>query len=436
MARAAFAALGFLFALGCATGPKYPALYSHLRAGDCKAATEHVEKQEKAYGANQRLLFLMDAGAVSLYCGQHEKSNGYLHEADRLAEDLWTKSITREGAAFLINDYTIPYSGEDFEKAFINMLSAVNYAVLGQYDEALVECRRLNGKLVEINEKYEKKSVYKEDAFGRYLSGMLYEADSVGSLSNIDNAFIDYDRAFDAFRDYAAQYGTPLPDVFLEDYFRIAEAAERLDEAKAKVGPRANLQWMSHRDARKRGKIVLIHMRGRAPVKEEDKVVLPAARGPITMAFPRYVVSRPGCRSSELVVKSSSAMKNAESELVEDVAGIAVKNLDDRKGRVVAKTLARAVAKQVAIDAAARQAGDRHKRELTRLGLNILNIVIERADTRSWRTLPAEISLTRLYVAPGQYEVSAQTCGERRMFSGSTGVKAGETKFLLLVTGN
>jgi hypothetical protein len=184
-ARGTASALILLLLSGCAPGLNYRTLDSQMTAGDCTAATGYIEKSEASYGANRRLIFLMDAAAVNMYCGRYEKSNLYLHEADLLAEDLWTKSITREGVAFLVNDYTIAYSGEDFEKAFVNMLSAINYAVLGRYDEALVECRRLNSKLVEINEKYEKKSVYKEDAFGRYLSGLLYEASGMGSYQNM-----------------------------------------------------------------------------------------------------------------------------------------------------------------------------------------------------------------------------------------------------------
>lgn len=433
-ARGTASALLLLLLAGCAPGLNYRTLDSQMRAGDCDAATGYIEKSEASYGSNCRLIFLMDAAAVNMYCGRLEISNHYLHEADLLAEDLWTKSITREGVAFLVNDYTIAYSGEDFEKAFINMLSAINYAVLGRYDEALVECRRLNSKLVEINEKYEKKSVYKEDAFGRYLSGLLYEASGMGSYQNMDSAFIDYDRAYTAFSDYEKDYGTPVPGMFIEDYLRVAGAAGRLEEAKARVGSLRGIKWLDHREARGLGRIVFIHMNGRAPYKVDDKLLVPSRHGPITLAFPRYVAKGPGCRTSELVVSSRTGTLSAGAELVEDVGAIAVKNLEDRMGRVVAKTIARAVAKQAAIDAASRQFKDKQTGELARLGLNILNIALERADTRSWRTLPAEIYLARLFLPAGDYKISGRHCGKTAVLHDSIKVRAGETRFVLMET--
>ena len=43
--------------------------------------------------------------------------------------------------------------------------------MLGKTEDALVEIRRLDTLLTGLNNKYDAKSVYKEDAFARYLSG-------------------------------------------------------------------------------------------------------------------------------------------------------------------------------------------------------------------------------------------------------------------------
>lgn len=426
----------FLMVLGCAAGVDYRVLDQQMGSDGCLEAAAYIEEKEESYGANRRLLFLLDAASVNMYCGRYEKSNQYFQEADSLAEDLWTKSVTKEAAAFFLNDYTRPYSGEDFERALVNMLSALNYAVMGDYAEALVEVRRLNSKLTEFNDKYEEKNVYKEDAFGRYLSGMIYEAEGADRLENIDSAFIDYSAAVDVYRDYEKKYGTPMPDALVEDYLRIAEAADRLGEAKRKLGPLGKRKWMKHRDARKLGKIVFIHLSGRAPEKVEDRLFIQTPSGPITLAFPRFEISpveESGCGKGEMeLVSSSGPVSIVEAEMVEDIAGIAVKNLDDRKGRVIAKTIARAVVKQVAIHEAANNMKDEKARQLTKLGLNIVNLFVERADTRSWRTLPAEIYLARTYVPEGQYDVFGKRCGVNKVVVDSVYVRPGQTKFVLL----
>jgi hypothetical protein len=424
--------LGVFFVLfvlsGCAGGMDYKVLGGHMRAGNCQAATAFVEKAEGVYGRNSRLLFLLDAAQINMLCGRHEESNRYFHDAERLAEDLWTKSVSREAVALATNEYARPYGGEDFEKALVNLSSAVNYAVLNRMDEALVECRRLDSNLSLYNEKYEKKNVYKEDAFGRYLSAMIYESD--GSL---DDAYIDYYKAYRAYLNYGKQYGTPMPSILVMDLIRAAQATYRLEDLRAEFGI-VEKSDPDYADTKELGRIVLIHYSGRSPVKREESIIIPLNSGPIKVAFPKYEASKTSCGKSEMIVSSASEDISARAELVEDINAIAIKNLDDRKARVVARTIARTAIKQGIIDAAASQIGDRELRRLTRIGLNVVNLAVERADTRSWRTLPAKIYLSRVYVPPGQYGVAVSMCGVRKKTSHTLDMKAGQTRFVLLHT--
>ena len=415
--------LAFLVLFGCARGIDYKTLGNNIRAGDCQTAVEQVREMD--YGKNQKLLYLLDAAQVNMLCGRHEKSNEYFHEAEELAEDLWTKSVSKEAAAFITSDYTIPYGGEDFERALINLLSALNYAILGQHDEALVECRRLDANLNLYNDKYANKNVYKEDAFGRYLSGLIYEA-----TGGMDDAYIDYYKSYKVFQDYGRDYGTPTPSALVEDLLRTARATGRLEDLGSELGLDGPVK-LAHEEARKLGKIVFVHLNGLSPVKVEESIVVVTKSGPIKIAFPKYVVRKPACGKSELV---ASGGLGARTELFEDINGIAVKSLDDRKVRVVAKTIARAVVKQVVINTAASQIDDRVARDATKMVLNIVNLALERADKRSWRTLPGEIYLARLYVPAGDYDLAVKMCGGSKRPLKSVSVKSGETKFVMLHT--
>jgi hypothetical protein len=404
---------------GCVAGLNYKKLGNHLKSGSCPQAITYIEKNEKNYGSNERLLFLLDSAIVNMMCGNYEKSNEYLHSAEALAEDLWTKSFTRETASFFLNDYTIPYAGEEFERALINLLSAINYVRLGQYEEALVECRRLDVMLTALNDKYEKKNIYKEDAFGRYLSGIIYEA-----TDNLDDAYIDYFKALQVFNDYERNYNTPVPQILLKDIFRIAETTDRLEEVEPFLKGYDTTTWLKYSDIEDSGRIIFIHFNGISPVKKEDKLVIPTKEGPITLAFPKYVVTPPYCRNSKVIVESNSIYKETDAELVEDINKIAVKNLEDRKARVIAKTVARAAVKKVTIHSIAK---DRMTEQL----LNIANIIIERADTRSWRTLPGEIYLSSLFLPEGKYHVYISQCGGEKTIVETVRLRAGETRFVL-----
>jgi hypothetical protein len=398
-----------------------------LKVNNCPVATEYVEKREKNYGPNRRLLFLLDSATVNMLCGNYVVSNDYFHRAEDLAEELWTRSVSREAASFLVNDYTIPYSGEDFERALINLFSAINYAVMGKNEDALVECRRLDANLSVFNQKYENKSVYKEDAFGRYLSGIIYEA-----ADDLNDAYIDYFKAYQAFRDYKRDYGTPVPLILEEDLVRTAEATQRSNELRSLIDVAVGVP--SYQDSRKLGKVVIIHFTGTGPVKEEEKLSIPIERGTIPLAFPRFRVLPPSCRDGEVIAESVSQIEHSGSVLVEDINRIAVKDLNDRRGRVVAKVIGRAVVKQVAIDAATKDIKDKNERDMAKVFLNLMSSALEKADTRSWRTLPGEIYLSRMFLPEGKYSIYAKPCGREKVLIDSILIKPGETKFLLFST--
>ncbi len=322
------------FLQGCAPSFKHVALDNHIKAGNCQGAADYLKENEISYGKNGKLNFLLDSAMINLQCGNYDESNGYFHQADELAEDLWTKSLTKEAASFITNDYMLPYRGEDFERALINLFSAVNYVMTGNNEEALVECRRLDSLLTMFNDKYEGKNVYKEDAFGRYLSGMIYEANG-----NLDDAYIDYFKAFKAFQDYEKHYGTGLPKILLSDISRVAKAIGRFDELSSYEIFGRTYDGMKQKEVKKMGKIVMIHLNGKSPVKVDDKIIVKAKDGPVSIAFPRYQVNKPRCGESTLIIKTSSGSITADAELVEDVNGVAVKSLEDRKVRVVVKAI-------------------------------------------------------------------------------------------------
>ncbi|MGA1868459.1 MAG: COG3014 family protein [bacterium] len=410
--------VGFTLCGGCAPALNYRTLENHMRARNCPVAIEFLKKNKKSYGHNNTLIFLLDSAMINLRCGNYDESNTYFHKAEKLAEELWTKKLSKEAASFITNDFILPYNGEDFERALINLFSALNYVIEGKNEDALVECRRLDSLLLSFNDKYEKKNVYKEDAFGRYLSGMLYEANG-----NLEDAYIDYFKAFKAFQDYGKHYGTRMPESLLHDIIRVAQATGRADELDRYNIGADHYTGIQQKNAEKMGRIVMIHLNGKSPVKIEDKLIVGTKEGPVSMAFPRYVVNKPQCSASTMIIKGPSKTITVEAELVEDINKIAVKNLDDRKGRIMAKAIARVALKQTAT----KKIDD----PFLRFAANVTNTVfIEKADTRSWKTLPGEIYLARSFVPEGEYCISVNHCGGSQHLD-TIHIKAGETAFLL-----
>jgi hypothetical protein len=417
--------LAMLMLAGCAGGTILTRVDENLARGDCPAAIALIDEGRAHYGSNGRLLYLLDSAMVYMQCGDGAAAQVRFRDAEDLADSLWTESITRNALSLVTNDRALAYAGEDFERVMIHLMSAIVYLQAGQTEDALVEARRLDTLLAVYNDRYEKKNVYKEDAFARYLSGLLHESDG-----DWDDAFIDYRRAADVYRDDYRRYGVGLPDMLMEDLVRAARVVDRLADIGDLVPP-GRIAPQARSDQRPdQGKVVFITFAGYAPEKVQDMVVVPTPHGPVGVAFPRMVVTPPVCSQGRLTLTGKDHVFESELVLVEDINRIALRNLDDRKGRILAKAIARAVAKQVAIHSIARSQDDRDHQQAIEAILNLVNILlVERADTRSWRTLPGRIYMTRIQVPAGDYTAELAACGKAASL-GPLAVAPGTTRYL------
>ena len=399
-----------------------------MATGNCPGSIEILKNSKAAYGNKAQLLHLLDSGMIQFQCNNPQTASKFFTDADELAQSLWTTSVTKEAASYITNDLVIPYKGEDYERALINLFSAFSYIKLGEYEEAMADCRRLDTVLTEYNSKYETKNVYKEDALGRYISGLLSESEKEYS-----EAYIYYYEAYKAFQSYNESYGTVTPLCLFEDILRVASPADKRREALSIIPNAKAIKYISHKAAKKMGKVVLIHMSGKAPVKIENKFTVATATGPISIAFPAYTTSPPSCHFSKLILKSDANTIEQNAVLFEDINGIAVKDLDDRKVRITAKAIARAVAKQAIVHASSKEVEKRYGAMAglaAKIAGNIAASALEKADTRSWRTLPGEIYIARAFVPEGNYQVMVEDCYGNQKAVDSITVKSGESKFV------
>jgi hypothetical protein len=412
----------------------YGVVERQMAAEQFSGADATIEKNKGGYGSRNAVLYDMDRGMTLHLSGQYAESNKYLEDAERRIEDLFTKSVTAETGAMFTNDNTLPYEGEDFEKVMINLVAALNYVQLGQPDEALVEARKVDHKLNLFNDKYQKKNIYKEDAFARYLSGILFEA-----KGELNDAFISYRKAYETYQDYKKFYGTAVPDSLPADLLRVTEALG-LPEEHAEYKKRfPGTTWIPYQRMKGQGEILFISFNGRSPAKEEAFIVAPIPDGKkgtylLKVALPTFVERPTDIGYIGLTVEPGRL--TGRTYPVEDITEIAKKNLDDRIGRITAKAIARATAKYLASREIRKAAGDDPLTKfIAEVGTDIYSLASEQADLRSWRTLPGEIQLARVAVPPGRYTVEAVYHGRgggavgRKTFENVV-VKAGEKRFI------
>ena len=389
------------------------------------------------------MLYYLDRGIIAHFAGRYRESNESFSKAESIMEELYTKSLSKQAASFLISDNTIPYRGEDFERAMVNLFMALNYVGLGRWEDALVEARKVDNKLMVINSQYdeEERNVYKEDGFIRFLMGALYEAEG-----EINDAFISYRKAEQIYRsDYLPNYGVRPPPFLIEDLLRSAGAMGFYDEVDEIQHEYPGVQSISFADKMERAEVFCIHYNGLGPQKVEGLfLALMPDNVVVKVAYPKFE------KRSYQISRGEITLRNLESRryyrfptvLMEDIASIAVTNLENRINRIKTKAIARATAKYLVSKAAERVAEEKGGELLSlivKASANVVSVATEQADIRQWRLLPAEVRVGKTLIPAGQYsgKIEFVSSGGAPISSREIApfrVKKGEKRFFILRT--
>jgi uncharacterized protein len=445
--RALFTVAVVALLSGCSPSVnRYLLIDASLRANDPKGADAIVQQAEKDYGEKSLVLYGMDRGMTLQLVGDYQQSNAVLEQAEEELDRLYTRVIRTETLAFMTNDTVLPYEGDPYEQVLINVLKAINYAVLGQWQEALVEARRIDHRLNVLSDRTQEKGAYREDGFARYLSGILYE-----STGDINNAFIAYRKAYETYEATRAWSSMGVPPQLREDLLRTAEALRFTQELAEYRRLFPDTKWETSQSLERLAQVVVISYNGRAPRKEDQFLDLPisldalqlvllnrgivqANRQPnravdsvlyglngrvVRVALPRLIPQKtqvPVDRVS--LVQDDGTNVTVNTELVHNVSALADKALSERITGITVKALARAATKFALAEGVARgaqQAAGKDAGPLVGLLVGLLAkglaVSSEEADKRSWQTLPDEIHLARVWVPPGRYQVQIQSAG-------------------------
>ncbi len=403
-----------------------------------------LENQPQAYGAQNELLYILDRGMVLHLAGRYKESIAAFEQAKRKIDQLYTQSISKLAGSWVVNDYTVPYRGEDYEHVLVNVFQALNFAALGEYEEALVEARDVDAKLYLINRQYPEgqKNVYREDAFVRFLMGILYEL--TGDARDLNDADVSYRQALQIYeRDYGPNYQVAVPLILKENLLSVSQ---RFDPAAFRQyrGRFPDAHFFSLEDKQKNAEVYLVQYNGLGPLKIQNTfpVVLPDGYA-VKLAFPRFSERVVETASSRLLAQSDNGPGvSAPSELGEDIQAIAQKNLDNRRLRIYAKAALRPAAKYFLEKSQEGRVRDQWGETGTYVyrGLaGIYNVYSEQADLRTWQTLPAQIRLSRLILKPGDYALRVETVDAsgrsvETIDLGRAALQAGQKRFYLIRT--
>ncbi len=440
--------------LGSCSGPTYYqsnlSFNEQFETGDLEGALKTLRDHPSESSSKRAFLYDVNNGLVLSMLGRYDESNEYLEKGYLFGEDYRTNYLY-EAASYLANPALTPYRGEDHEHLMVLYYKALNYVKQNNFEDALVECRRLNIRLQQLSDRYDSETKYREDAFIHLLMGIIYDAGK-----EYNNAFIAYRNAYNIYKgSYQDLFRLGPPDQLKQDLLRTASLAgltTELDGYKEEFG----LPDYKY-EADNSPELVFFWHNGLSPIKAEwginfiinrrddwiyfrnndmqmafpfslrdysdnDKRSLSKIEV-VRVAFPKYV-ERP-------VFYDGAILKLNDQQFplqrVEDVNAIAFKCLQERMTLELSKALIR-VALKKAMEYEVRQ-----KNQSVGAMIGVLNALTEKADTRNWQTLPHEIFYARLPLKKGMNKVvlSVGTTGNPSggQFNFEYQAKEGQTLF-------
>ena len=399
---------------GCG-GYKFETVELNLVTHNYQEAYEYLKKNAPK---NPDIPYNFELGLIAQCADLFEESIKAFEQAEVIAEERFTKSITKEGLSLLTTDKLRPYTGKKYERLIAHYYHALNYIYQNEIDDALVECRRATNLI-----NYFKDSSDDYDFFGTgfiaYFCAILFE-----TAGEFNDAFISYRQAEQYYKNAAERTGIPIPEDVGHSLVRMTRKlrfTEEYEHYKQLYGePPA--QQDNH------GELVLFYETGYVPKKREQSLTFPILKtdkfgegdDDETIKFARTLRTREGLVVEEVKleyllrvaiptirskrpylqgIQVSVGDKTADGVLVEDIERNAIETFLDERPIVLLRTLIRGLLKYLTFKEADK------KNAIVGSIVNLAGAITESADTRSWKSLPNQIYMVRLQLPEGTHRL-------------------------------
>lgn len=442
--------LALLLLSSCATyNQKLHSYHQHLNKGDYKTASAILDQNSFLQKPRNQTLYLAEKGRIEHLQGNYKESNFYLNQADNITEDQ-TKTVSDAVKGTLLNPMMQVYKMQDFEKFMIHFYKALNYCSLNNMEDAIVEARRITLHNNQLNDIKGAAKIYNSDPFSLMVQGFLYEKNK-----DINNAFISYRNAANIFASQKDNtwLNTPIPNQLKKDVVRTAAWMGFKDEQQ-------HFETMFNevytKDTSSGGSLIIFWEHGKAPVKEEQNIILTLVKNqgglltyqdengtygipiPVNLnqsetiglgsiqtfriALPKYSI----ITSNDVAASVSINGATLTMQPVMNINSIAKEVMKENRKRDIINALTRLVAKK-AIEIGAKESAkaivknndtsDDKGENADDIGAIVgaafqaYSFFSEKADTRNWQTLPSGIEFVKVPLQQGINKIEITIAG-------------------------
>lgn len=406
------------------------------RAGNYPMAEAKLQNEAgdiiKDKGNGDRMVYLLEQGAVQRAAGNIDASTQAFESADKLFQYYDRKAqvrLGREVTAALTNQSQFDYEGYGYDRLMTNCYKALNYLQQGNYDFARAELKRVAyaqqmiemhkaERIAEMNKEKKQSKDYNVD---RAMSDPRFRSQTAsvyGPATKTGRAF--YVNAF-------AEY---LQGIY---YLQCGDSSD-LELARASLTSAASMSDNEYirqdlalidriTDTGIREPITyVIFETGLAPRREQIRIDIPiwivnataydTGVDYVGASFPKLVPEVGGLPA----LQATSSSGQFGTQMLVDMDAVVSREFKDDLPAIITRTLISTGTKAGLAYAANRATvGNEWLNILTRIGTTIYQYSQNDADLRTWRTLPKMILIARFptpkdgnltLTSPGGYPVA------------------------------
>ena len=446
---------------GCANKSmtRYEALAPVFENKGYEATIAEVKKQqEDLYGDNTEFLYYFDLGVLYHYNGNFKESSANFDKAEKIYDDLYTRSISNEAAAIVTNDNVRPYRARPFEVLVLHELQIMNYLAQKDVDGAMVEVNRAQKAMNALYQKDNDKT--NDNGFLRYLTALVYEM-----AGEPDEAAIAYYKTVKAYNENILNLPKEVREFIIESLKR----SNREDDIKT-LGLNGSTETPKATAVRDMGQeIIVIGYAGHSPIlgelylsgtyvsggaliltykdgktgrMESTTMIAPSVAGAgngetfhISFALPEAHPFKSQVDHFNVSVDNQSGIRPEKVMALDKELEM---NLKDDFASTMTRTAIRVVLRTIAAQAAkkAMKTDNAFINLFTSIGTDVAQSQLEKADLRIALFLPNSFQMTRIPVEAGSHAVTVAAegaAGTVKVFKfDNVNVKKGEKKFIFV----
>jgi len=373
-------------------------------------------------GPFKDLLYHLELGMLLRLDGRYEESQKSWKTAAEQAQPAEQSieddvvNLLKGASSYVVNDRLRAYPGYDYEKVMLLTHIALNYLAMGDFGQARVAIKQTHELEALIAEARSKEVAEVEEKAKKRGARTSFKELNGYPVETIDNPEVNalkngYQSALSHYLAGFVYEALGEPGLAAPGY-RLANELQPnqplLEEALRDLDRRAGARDDGLTD------VLFVIGSGTAPALQSRQFRLPVPAGKglavVVASFPVMAATGLSRPWSQLAFDGGPALAAAP---ITSIDLMARRRLSDDMPGIMLRTSVRAGTRAL-LQAGLQQGGDRGDRHAAAAGIAALaiaagSILTEKADERTWRTLPSEISIARARVPSGVHTVTLLT---------------------------